>query len=59
MTESLGDLLEQSSNGKEPKVLPDETTRHGCFGRWDGFTFLGVGLGGKEIMLGVKWVKKN
>jgi hypothetical protein len=25
----------------------------------DGFTFLGVGLGGKEIMLGVKLVKKK
>jgi hypothetical protein len=57
MAESLGDLLEQSSNEKKPKVLPDGKTWM-FFAVGDEFTFLGVTLGGKEIMLGVKSVKK-
>jgi hypothetical protein len=59
MTESLGDLLEQSSNGKEPKVLPDETTRHGCFGRWGRVHLPGCWFGWKGNYAGCEVGKKK
>jgi hypothetical protein len=58
MTESLGDLLEQSSNGKELNVLPDETTRHGCFRKWGRVHLPGCWFGWKGNYAGCEVGKK-